>query len=471
MSGAGSLTGYVAEFIAGTTLDDVPDEVRALGAKSLLDGLGLALAGSVAESSRLVRAHIAALRSSGESLAIGTALRLPARFAALANGTAIHADDYDDTQLAVAPDRVYGLLTHPTAPVLPAALAVAEAGGRSGGDLVTAYHVGVEVETKIAEAIAPRHYDDGFHTTATVGCFGAAAAVANLRGCSPRTAAVALGLAGSHAGGLRESFGTMTKPLHAGRAAEAGVVAVDLAASGFSATARVLEAPRGFFQAAGGGYDDASIRDRLGAPWTFAAPGVSIKPHPSGSLTHPAMHALAALVAEHDLRPQQVERVRVGTSRHLPNALIHHRPRSALEAKFSMEFCLAIVLLERRAGLAEFRDEVVRRPDVQALIERVDFEVDAEAEAAGFDRMTSLLRVELRDGRRLGARADFAPGSPALPMSYADVAAKFRACADFAGWPPDRAEQAIALVATLDDLDDVRELTRLLGQQGGPGAA
>jgi 2-methylcitrate dehydratase PrpD len=457
-----SLTAHVADFVARTTLDDVPDEVRALGAKSLLDGLGLALAGSVAEGSRLLRAHIESLRSSGESSALGTSLRLPARFAALANGTAIHADDYDDTQLAVAPDRVYGLLTHPTAPVLPAVLAVAEAERRSGADLVAAYHVGVEVETKIAEAIAPRHYGDGFHTTATVGCFGAAAAVANLRGCSARSSAVALGIAGSHAAGLREHFGTMTKPLHAGRAAEAGVVAADLAAAGFTASARVLEAPRGFFQAAGGGYDEASIRDRLGAPWTFASPGVSIKPHPSGSLTHPAMHALARLAEEHDVRAEQVERVRVGTSRHLPNALIHHRPRTALEAKFSMEFCAAIVLLERRGGLAEFRDEVVLRPDVQALIERVEFAVDPEAEAAGFDRMATLIEIELRDGRVLRGRADFAAGSPALPMSYDDVAAKFRECADHASWPAHRVEAAIELVARLEDLDDVGELTALL---------
>ena len=160
----------------------------------------------------------------------------------------------------------------------------------------------------------------------------------------------------------------MTKPLHAGRAAESGVLAASLAAAGFTATSNILEARRGYFQAAGGGFDADAIHGRLGAPWTFAEPGVSIKPHPSGSLTHPAMGAFLDLVRDHDLRPADVRTIRVGTNRHMPNALIHHRPTDELAAKFSMEFCLAILLLERRAGLTEFTDEVVNRPDVQELI-------------------------------------------------------------------------------------------------------
>ncbi|HEX9898557.1 MAG TPA: MmgE/PrpD family protein, partial [Candidatus Methylomirabilis sp.] len=161
----GSLTAYVADFIASTHYKDLPAEVVRLGKKSILDGLGLALAGSVAKSGQLLRRHLQGLGCSGGATSIiGTPMRVPPRFAAFANGTAIHADDYDDTQLAVAKDRVYGLLTHPTAPALPAVLAVAERDRRSGKDLLTAYHVGVEVECKIAEAINPRHYQHGFHS-------------------------------------------------------------------------------------------------------------------------------------------------------------------------------------------------------------------------------------------------------------------------------------------------------------------
>jgi len=466
-----SLTGEVAGFIASTRYGDLPPEVVTLGKKSILDGLGLALAGSVAKSGALIRRHLQSLGCSrGTATVIGSPLRLPARFASFANGTAIHADDYDDTQLAVAKDRVYGLLTHPTAPVLPAVLAVAEGLRRSGRDLMTAYHVGVEVESKIAEAINPRHYQHGFHSTATCGTFGAAAALANLLGLSREDGAVALGIAGSLSAGVRENFGTMMKPFHAGRAAESGVLAAEFSRLGFTATPYILEAPRGFFRAAGGGYDEAAIRGKLGKPWTFMEPGISIKPHPSGSLTHPGMTLMRSLIQEHAIRPAQVAQVKVGTNQNMPNALIHHRPRTELQAKFSMEFCMAILLLERKAGLPEFSDEVVNRPDVQAMIQKVEFGVHPEAEAAGYDKMTTIIEIALTDGRQITGRADFGKGSPANPMSYDEVADKFRECAAFSRWPRSKAEEVVALVRRLEELRDMRELTALLGKEAGGGA-
>ena len=229
-----------------------------------------------------------------------------------------------------------------------------------------AYHVGVEVECKIAEAIAPRHYDEGFHSTATCGTFGSAAAVSRLRGFNVEQTLRTLAIAASQSAGLRENFGTMTKPLHAGRASESGVVAADLVALGWTATDQILEAPRGFFRAAGGGYDPEAIVNKLGKPWTFQAPGISIKPHPCGSLTHPGMTEMLRLIKEHNIRAGQVQRVNVGTNRNMPNALIHHRPQNSLQAKFSMEFCMAALLLFGKAGLSEFTDEVVNRPEVGA---------------------------------------------------------------------------------------------------------
>src|SRR5207253_454219 len=173
------------------------------------------------------------------------------------------------------------------------------------------------------------------------------------------------------ASGLRENFGTMTKPLHAGRAAESGVAAADLAALGWTATDQILESPRGFFRAAGGGYDPRAIVHKLANPWTFRSPGVSIKPHPSGSLTHPGMTEMMRLIREHAIKPGQVERVDVGTNRNMPNALIHHQPKTGLQAKFSMEFCMSVLLLYGKAGLAEFQDETPNRPEVREMISRV----------------------------------------------------------------------------------------------------
>lgn len=458
-----SLTGYVADFIANTRFEEIPDGVNDLAKLSILDGLGLALAGSVAHSGEIVRAHLESLgTTTGDSSVLGTAMRLPPRLAAFANGVAIHADDYDDTQLAVAPDRVYGLLTHPTAPVLPSVLAFAERDRRNGKDMLCAYQVGIEVECKVAEAINPRHYQHGFHSTATCGAIGSAAAAARLLGLDSPTTATALGIAASMAAGLRENFGTMTKPFHAGRAAESGTIAVDFAARGFTATREVLEAPRGFFQAAGGGYDEDAIKGKLGQPWNFASPGISIKPHPCGSLTHPGMTEMLRLIRTHDIRPEQIVKVSVGTNSNMPNALIHHRPTTELEAKFSMEFCMAILLIERRGGLAEFTDEIVNRTDVRQMIERVDFGIHPEAEAAGYDKMTTIIGIELTDGRTIAGRADFGKGSPTDPMSYEDVADKFRGCADYAKWPAARADAVVQVVRTLESVRDVRELTELL---------
>jgi 2-methylcitrate dehydratase PrpD len=456
------LTRSVAEFISETPRSAIPASVRTLGTRSILDGLGLALAGSVAASGQIVKGYLQDLASAGPATVIGTGLMTAPRFAAFANGIAIHADDYDDTQLATKTDRVYGLLTHPTAPVLPAVLAVAEEGGATGADVLDAYMIGTEVEMKTAEAIDPRHYRDGFHSTGTVGAIGAAAGVSRLLRANPSTTARALGIAASQSAGLRENFGTMTKPFHAGRAAESGVLAVDLALRGWTAAENILEAPRGFFRAAGGGYDAAAIEGALGRPWSFDSPGVSIKPHPSGSLTHPGMRVMLRLIEEHDIRPDQVRRVRVGTNSNMPNALIHHRPRTELNAKFSMEFCVAILLLERKAGLAQFTDAVVQRPDVRSLIERIDFGVDPEAEAAGYEKMTTIVEVTLADGRVVSGRADFGKGSPADPMTDAELEAKFRDCAAWAGVSDPDARRVAAMVWRIEELHDIRELTARL---------
>ncbi len=457
-----SLTGYVAEFIVGTSASAIPESVRALGKRSILDGLGLMLAGQAAASGRIVADYLRELACPGTSTVVGSGLRTAPRFAAFANGVAAHADDYDDTQLATAPDRVYGLLTHPTAPVLPAVLALAERHARSGAELLTAYLIGLEVECKVCEAIAPRHYQHGFHSTGTVGAIGAAAAAARLLGFDVETTRRALSIAASQAAGLRENFGTMTKPFHAGRAAESGVVAAELAARGWTAAPTILEADRGFFRAAGGGYEPALIEGRLGAPWHFDHPGVSIKPHPSGSLTHPGMGLLLDLIRQHDIRPERVRRVRVGTNSNMPNALIHHRPTTELHAKFSMEFCLAILLLERRAGLAEFTDEVVRRPDVRAMLERVEFGIHPEAEAAGYDKMTTIIEIEMEDGRTISGRADYGKGSPANPMTETELEAKFHECAAWGGLPRANAERALAAIRSLETLPHTVELTTLL---------
>jgi 2-methylcitrate dehydratase PrpD len=456
------LTARVAEFVVNTQLSQIPDETIELGKKSILDGLGLALSGSRAETAGFIERYVKSLGcGSGGAAVLGSAARFPPRFAALVNGVAIHVDDFDDTQLAAAKDRVYGLLVHPTVCVLPAALATAEVGGKGGKDLLVAYQVGVEVECKIAEAISPRHYEDGFHSTGTCGVFGGASACARLKGLDVASTVRAFAIAASHAAGLRENFGTMMKPYQAGHATESGVVAADLAALGWTGAEQILEAQRGFFHAYGGSYDPSAIVDRLGKPWTFQNPGVSIKPFPSGSLTHPGMTELLRLIRANSIGAADVAQVEVGTNRNMPNTLIHHRPTTGLQAKFSMEFCMAILLLDGRADQTKFTDAVANRPDVQQMIGRVRFYTDPDAEKAGYDKMTTILKITLKDGRTISGRADFGKGSPANPMSFDEVAEKFLGCAAFAEWPTSKADRVIDTVRRFEDLSDVRTLTAL----------
>jgi 2-methylcitrate dehydratase PrpD len=460
---APGLTKSVAEFVVNLKYGDIPAEVIELGKKSILDGFGLSLAGSASVMGPIARKYAESF-GLGEQHAsiIGTGMKTHSRFAAFVNGVSIHADDFDDTQLSAAKDRIYGLLTHPTVSVLPPAFAICELTRRSGRDFMLAYHLGVEVEQKIAEAISPRHYDEGFHSTGTCGSFGSTVACAKLRGLDVMQTQYALGIGATEGGGFRNNFGSMTKPFQAGHAAENGTVAADLAALGWTASDNILEAPLGFFQAAGGGFDPDAIVGRFGKPWNLVSPGVSIKPYPSGSLSHPAMGEMMRLIHEHDIKAVDVEKVDVGANHAMTTSLLHHDPMTGLQGKFSMEFCMSILLLDRKAGLVQFQDKVVQRPDVQEMIKRIHFYIDPVAENAGLDKMTSIMKITMKDGKVFTGRAEFAKGSPANPMSYDEVADKFRGCAEFAKWPQAKTETMIAAVKALENQSDMSKLVAAL---------
>jgi 2-methylcitrate dehydratase PrpD len=460
------LTEYVAKFVVETGYDAIPQAVVELGKKSILDGFGLALAGSKAETGPLCLKYLNTIGAlQGGATIIGSSQKTSPQFAALVNGISIHADDFDDTQLAVAKDRVYGLLVHPTVAVLPAVLALGQQLKISGKDLLLAYHLGVEVECKIAEAIAPRHYEDGFHSTGTCGPFGSASACSKLLHFDVGKTLHAFGIAGSQSAGLRENFGTMTKPFQAGHAAESGLRSAYLADIGWTAAQQILEAQRGFFHAAGGSFDPGAIFGKLGSPWCFATPGISLKPYPSGSLSHPAMSEMMRLIELHDIRPAQVSQVAIGANHAMTQALLHHQPKTGLEAKFSMEFCIASLLLFRKAGLAQFTNQVVQRADVKEMIAKVKYYIDPEAEAAGFDKMTSIIKITLKNGKVISGRAIFGKGSPADPMTFEEAATKFRGCAEYAEWPKSKTDALVQFVAGLESAPDITRLAPLLGSE------
>jgi 2-methylcitrate dehydratase PrpD len=457
-----SLTEYVADFTLGLRQADIPEGVRRTAVEHILDGYGLALSGHDEEGHAIVRRYAERVACADEVTILGTPLRSSAEIAALVNGLAMHAMDYDDTQLSTNPGSVYGLLTHPTTPVLGATSAAAELMGSNGRDLLTAYVAGVEVACRTADASDPRHYQKGFHSTGTFGAIGAVAGAGKLLGLTREQLLYALGIAAACSGGYRENFGTMTKPLHAGRAAEAGVFAARLAGDGFTAARNILEARRGMYEASSDGYEPARIEGKLGSPFFLEDPGVSIKPYPSGSLSHPGQDAVLDLVRENDVHPDDVEEAIAGTNSAMPNALIYELPQTSLEAKFSFPFFLAIAILRRRVGIDEFRDEVVRSPEVQAMMKRCHHVVDEEIDARGFQHMDTRITIRLKDGRVLEKVESFATGHPKKPMSREQLEAKFFECAELA-IDRDRARLAADMIWGLEDLEHVGKLHELLG--------
>ena len=381
---------------------------------------------------------------------LGTPRRTAPRFAALLNAAAMHADNFDDTNPQAAAERNGGI--HATAPVLAAALAVAEERSASGRDLATALHAGIEIACRINHAIDARHYRGGFHATGTLSTFGAAASAAKLYGLDAEAFGRALAFAASAAGGVRQNFGSMVEILHPGLAAEAGVVAADLAARGLTGAADALGGEVGYFEAAGGGFD-ADTLGRLGDPWAIVDPGMWIKPFPNGALTHPAMTGLLALIDKHGIDRGDIAAISVMTNRRVLETLIHHDPKTVTEARFSMEFALALIAVEGRAGLAEFTEATLGRADIRAAMERVEFSAYDEPEA-GFTNMTSMLDVVLADGTHLHRRCDWAQGLTQSPMGFAEACEKFRQCTSFAGFPRAASEALIDIVSDLESVDD-----------------
>jgi 2-methylcitrate dehydratase PrpD len=460
------ITQEIAGYVARTRYRDIPSDVIQLARGFILDGLGVALAGSTDQCARLVQRHVRRMGGSAECSIVGTSASAPAPQAALANGVAGHAMDYDDTQLSTSKEAVYGLLTHPTTPVLAAVLAVGQKQKITGAEFVLGYVLGVEVECRIADAINPRHYQSGFHSTSTMGGLGAAMAAGKILGMKEPQLLMTLGIAASMASGLRENFGTMTKPLHAGRAAENGVTAALLARDGFTAARNILEARRGFFNAMAGGFDESKVSGRLGSPYFMKQPGISIKPYPSGSLSHPAQDLILDLVRAHDLKAEDIEHIDVGTNSNVPNALIYPMPKTALEGKFSIPFCMAIAVIERKAGIAQFQDRKVRDQKVIELMKRVTLYVDEELERLGYDQVRSRVRVKLKDGRVVGDRYDVARGHPTKPMSWAELTEKFRDCAGLV-LSRKKVDETIRLLEQFQDLKSLRPLMRALTNANG----
>jgi 2-methylcitrate dehydratase PrpD len=458
-------TRAVVDYIGRTRWPEYPSDAVALAKRCVIDGLGVMLAGSTTDASTILRDYSRAADGRADATVFAAEpFRTGAASAALLNGTSGHALDWDDTQLSTSADRIFGLLTHPTMPPLAVALAVGERQRASGVQFLEAFLTGFEVECKIAEAIHPDHYQKGFHSSGTVGTFGATAAAAKLLRLDREATAHALAIAASMASGIRVNFGTMTKPLHVGRASQNGVVAAELAAKGFTGGQDALDPPWGFFQvfSSGRGFDADRIVGKLGNPYTIVTPGVSIKPYPCGVLGHPMMDAMRKLVIDHDVKPEQITAIRLRAGSNILNPLRYPVAQNELEAKFCPAFMLSAIALRRKAGIHEFTDEFVRSAPVQQMMKKVDRVLDPEIEARGFDKIRSTIEVEVDDGRRLVEHADERyRGGPDRPFTRDELHDKFAECAALV-LPPSGIEETFAMVESIEALQDISALVRSL---------
>jgi 2-methylcitrate dehydratase PrpD len=456
-------TAAAADFVESVTFHMLPSESRRIGTRCLLDGLGLFVAGSEEHAVKILAEEAEATGGKPEALLLGRgATRVPAPMAARVLGAAGHAHDWDDSQVSKDPAHVYGLLTHPTIPPLASALVTAQKLGAVDGRMfMLAFLTGFEVECKISEWMLPQHYVRGMHSSGTVGTFGAYATAAKLLDLKSDKLRSGFGIAASFAAGIRCNFGTMTKPLHVGRAAENGVTAALLAARGFTADPDSLDGPWGFYAVQGGGVSAEKVTEGFGKTWSIVEPGVSIKPYPCGVLTHPTIDMMLKLMTEHDVKPEEIDAVKVYAGTNILKPIRYPIAANHLQAKFSLPAALAMIALVRKAGKREFSDEFVGAQPMQAMQRRISTEVDPAIEKMGFDKMRSRVAIRLRDGRMLEGWADERyRGGPENPLSDADLEAKVRSCCE--GVLDEAAQSALIetawAVAQLGDASKLMEI-------------
>ncbi len=443
------LTRVLADQASRLTLADIPDETRAWARQCILDYIACGVAGASDELTTILLAELREQGGRETATIFGHSDRLPAASAALINGAASHALDFDDVNLAMP--------GHPSVAILPALLALAEERGSSGADVLTAFVAGYELQCRVGRVVAPGHYDGlGFHATATIGSFGAGAACAHLLGLDREKFATALGIAGTQAAGLKSMFGTMCKPLHAGKASANGLMAAKLAARGFTSRADVIECSQGFAATHGPDF-------HVERAWEIPAHGWYIrsnlfKYHAACYMVHASIEAARKLREQHDIAPHRVERIRVELEESCDRICNIPAPRTGLEAKFSLRLATAMGLAGIDTGrLSTYSAEVAADPDLVCLRDKVELDF-----RVGIPNTFASIDLFLSDGTRLSARHD--AGIPAV-----DTVEQGRRLEEkFIGLVEPVLGQArctalIAKISGFESLDNLRELMALTG--------
>ena len=408
------ITRTLARFVATHPSRGWSDAVDHEAHRTFLNWAGCAVGAAEHEAARAALAAVAMLQPAPQATVLGRRERVDMASAALVNGITSHTFDFDDTHLKT--------IIHPAGPVASALFALAEVTGATGRQLVDALVLGIDVSCRLGNVMYPDHYDRGWHITGSTGTLGAAAGCARLLGLDEARTAMALGIAASQPVGMREQFGTMTKPFHPGGAARAGLLSALLAKHGFTASPKAIEAPRGYVQVVSGKCDWREATDELGE--RFEISFNTYKPFACGIVIHPAIDACAQLRAR-GVRPEEVERIELRVHPLVLELTGKKEPQDGLQGKFSVYHGCAAGLFFGQAGEGEYEDAVVRREDVAALRRKVVATVDEAIDEAAAD-VTAILK----DGRREHVFVAHAIGSLERPMTDANLEAKFRSLAE-----------------------------------------
>jgi 2-methylcitrate dehydratase PrpD len=408
------VTRTLAKFIVGHRYGDIPEKVRHEAARSFLNWVGCAVGASRHETIECALAALSEFSGPREATVLGRGDKLDIMLAALMNGTTSHTFDFDDTHLKT--------IIHPSGPVAAAILALAERKDLNGNDFLHAFILGVEAECRIGNAVYPSHYDAGWHITATAGVFGAAAAAGRVLGLNEQQMTWALGIAATQSSGLREMFGSMSKPLHPGIAARNGLLAALLASKNFTSAEAGIEGRRGFANVLATARNYAEITGKLGETWEIALN--TYKPFACGIVEHPAIDGCIQLRNEHKLKAGDIESISLRVHPLVLELTGKKAPLAGLEGKFSVYHSCAVAVIHGAAGEAQYSDAAVRDPGVIALRDRVTATV-----GPGIHEDQVRVAIKLKNGQVLEKYVEHAVGSLDRPMSDADLEAKFRGLA------------------------------------------
>jgi 2-methylcitrate dehydratase PrpD len=445
------VTRLLAEFVASHPSRGWDDGVEREAHRTFLNWVGCAIGAAHHPTLNAALAAVLELAPGAQATILGRNERVDIASAALLNGISSHTFDFDDTHLKT--------IIHPAGPVASAALAIAEHYGTSGRALIDAIVLGIDVACRAGNMIYPDHYDRGWHITGSTGMLGAAAAGARLLGLDAARTTMALGIAASQPIGVREQFGSMTKPFHPGGAARAGLMAALMARHGYTASERAIEAPRGLAQTYSTKCAWHEITDELGA--RFEISFNSYKPFACGIVIHPSIDGCVQLRNMHALRAGDIARIDLNVHPLVLELTGKRTPRTGLEAKFSVYHACAAAIFFGQAGETEFADEIVARPDVIALRDRIHAHADAT-----IDEASAGVTITCTDGRTLHLFVAHAIGSLQRPMSDAALASKFHGLVDPVLGSA-RADRLIELCTNVATAPNVRALTAA----AGPGIA